>query len=270
MTLQAPLFVRRFLLHSVPPGFQRIRHYGMLASSQKRALLPIARHLLDATAHPLAPTRDELAQLAIVLAVIVRPYRICPVCRVGSMDARFSSTSVFVTEAGQTDPACTDIVIRPAERKLCVHVSLNFFISRHINNLTSKSYSEVLPLLRSWVQERSSTLMEQIERTEKQRAAASARNALRHGLCARTLSLANENPEMLTTLLNDLTAEFQPHTPAERLLIVEMAQAKWHQYRIWLSETSHLNQEMAETANSIARPTLCSISQKHRKTKERT
>ena len=107
--------------------------------------------------------------------------------------------------------------------------------------------------------------IEQIERTEKQRAAsrangthsrgpvtpagkaASARNALRHGLCARTLSLANENPEMLTTLLNDLTAEFQPHTPAERLLIVEMVQAKWHQYRIWLSETSHLNQKMAET-----------------------
>ena len=112
--------------------------------------------------------------------------------------------------------------------------------------------------------------IQQIERTEKQRAAsrangthsrgpvtpagkaASARNALRHGLCARTLSLANENPEMLTTLLNDLTTEFQPHTPSERLLIVEMAQAKWHQYRIWLSETSHLNQKMAETAASVA------------------
>jgi len=121
--------------------------------------------------------------------------------------------------------------------------------------------------------------MEQIERTEKQRTAASARNALPHGLCARTLSLANEDPEMLTTLLNDLTAEFQPHTPARRLLIVEMAQAKrkgidrairhysrnsrrryrcarvaqkWHQYRIWLSETSHLNQKMAETAAAVA------------------
>ena len=108
-----------------------------------------------------------------------------------------------------------------------------------------------------------------IERTEKQRAAsrangthsrrpvtpqgkaASARNALRHGLCAKTLSLANENPEMLTTLLNDLTGEFQPNTPAERLLIVEMAHAKWHQYRTWLSETSHLNQKMAETATTV-------------------
>ena len=113
--------------------------------------------------------------------------------------------------------------------------------------------------------------IQQIERTESQRAAsrangthsrgpvtpagkaASARSALRHGLCARTLTLASENPEMLTTLLNDLTAEFQPHTPAERLLFVEMAQAKRHQYRIWLSETSHLNQKMAETAETFTR-----------------
>ena len=86
MTLDAPEFIRRFLLHSLPPGLQRIRHYGILASSQKRTLLPLARHLLDATAHPLAPTRDELAQLAIVLAVVVQHDRICPACRIGSME----------------------------------------------------------------------------------------------------------------------------------------------------------------------------------------
>ena len=85
MTLDAPEFIRRFLLHSLPPGFQRIRHYGILASSQKRTLLPLARHLLDAKAHPLAPTRDELAQLAIVLAAVLQPFQICPVCRIGSM-----------------------------------------------------------------------------------------------------------------------------------------------------------------------------------------
>jgi len=42
MTLDADEFIRRFLLHSLMPGFQRIRHYGILASSQKRTLLPLA------------------------------------------------------------------------------------------------------------------------------------------------------------------------------------------------------------------------------------
>jgi hypothetical protein len=108
-----------------------------------------------------------------------------------------------------------------------------------------------------------------VERSEKQRAAsrangslsrgpvtpagkaASSRNALRHGLTSKTLTLANENPEMLDSILNGLTEEFQPETDAECMLVLDMAQAKWLQYRIWLSETSHLNQKMAETANAV-------------------
>ena len=82
MTLAATEFIRRILLHSVLPGFQRIRHYGILASSQKRTLLPLARHLLDATAHPLAPTRDELA----LLASILKSIHLCPLCGVGTME----------------------------------------------------------------------------------------------------------------------------------------------------------------------------------------
>lgn len=46
MTLAAAEFVRRFLLHVLPRGFHRIRHYGLLAGSARKASLALARELL--------------------------------------------------------------------------------------------------------------------------------------------------------------------------------------------------------------------------------
>lgn len=46
MTLAADEFIRRFLLHVLPRGFHRIRHYGLLASSARKASLTLARELL--------------------------------------------------------------------------------------------------------------------------------------------------------------------------------------------------------------------------------
>ena len=46
MTLGADEFIRRFLLHVLPRGFHRIRHYGLLAGSARRACLALARKLL--------------------------------------------------------------------------------------------------------------------------------------------------------------------------------------------------------------------------------
>jgi len=48
MTLDAHEFIRRFLLHNLPDGFHRIRHYGFLANGCRRARLVIIRHLLAA------------------------------------------------------------------------------------------------------------------------------------------------------------------------------------------------------------------------------
>lgn len=47
MTLNADEFLRRFLLHVLPLGFQRIRHYGLLANRQREAKLTRCRELLD-------------------------------------------------------------------------------------------------------------------------------------------------------------------------------------------------------------------------------
>ncbi len=55
MTLAADEFIRRFLLHVLPRGFHRIRHYGLLAGSARKASLARARRLLNAA----APSDDD-------------------------------------------------------------------------------------------------------------------------------------------------------------------------------------------------------------------
>ena len=52
MTLAADEFIRRFLLHVLPKGFHRIRHYGLLASAGCKANIARARELI---APPLPP-----------------------------------------------------------------------------------------------------------------------------------------------------------------------------------------------------------------------
>ncbi len=46
MTLGADEFIRRFLLHVLPKGFHRIRHYGLFASASRKANVARVRHLL--------------------------------------------------------------------------------------------------------------------------------------------------------------------------------------------------------------------------------
>ena len=48
MTLAADEFIRRFLLHVLPKGFHRIRHYGLLASAGCKANIARARELITA------------------------------------------------------------------------------------------------------------------------------------------------------------------------------------------------------------------------------
>jgi len=52
MTLTADEFIRRFLLHALPRGFHRIRHYGLLASARRKDYLERARQLLDVAPAP--------------------------------------------------------------------------------------------------------------------------------------------------------------------------------------------------------------------------
>jgi hypothetical protein len=56
MTLSASEFLRRFLIHILPPRFHRIRHFGLLANHQRRRMLRTLRQSLDVVE---APKCDE-------------------------------------------------------------------------------------------------------------------------------------------------------------------------------------------------------------------
>ncbi len=61
MTLSPEEFMRRFLLHVLPSGFHRIRHYGLLANGSRRLSLAAARQLLDVHADVTPAVASEAA-----------------------------------------------------------------------------------------------------------------------------------------------------------------------------------------------------------------
>jgi hypothetical protein len=65
MTLEAHEFMRRFLLHVLPRGFHRIRHYGLLGNAHRTAHLATARALLNAPPPaPISPVASRSGEAA--------------------------------------------------------------------------------------------------------------------------------------------------------------------------------------------------------------
>ncbi|HEU4343575.1 MAG TPA: IS91 family transposase [Candidatus Binatia bacterium] len=83
MTLDAQEFIRRFLLHILPDGFMRIRHFGFLANRSKKLSLARCRKLLDlnpaSSKSPMLSAKDWL--LKITGVDVSR----CPCCHEGTM-----------------------------------------------------------------------------------------------------------------------------------------------------------------------------------------
>ena len=76
MSLTPDEFIRRFLIHSLPDGFHRIRHYGFLANGCRKARLMTIRRLLP-------PPEAASGEPAAVRAFVSRPLfdpTICPCC----------------------------------------------------------------------------------------------------------------------------------------------------------------------------------------------
>ncbi|MGB5451621.1 MAG: transposase, partial [Sedimenticolaceae bacterium] len=75
MTLSTGEFMRRFLLHVLPRGFHRIRHYGLIANAGRRDNLARARELLN-----VPPEVDDAANAGDNPAESVQPTYVCPDC----------------------------------------------------------------------------------------------------------------------------------------------------------------------------------------------
>lgn len=82
MRLPATEFLRRFLLHVLPAGFKRIRHYGLNANRSKQAKLARCRTVLNAPT-PIAPQRESAD--AFVLRLTGRDAGACRHCRHGRL-----------------------------------------------------------------------------------------------------------------------------------------------------------------------------------------
>jgi hypothetical protein len=79
MTLAPHEFIRRFLLHVLPKGFHRIRHYGLLASATCKANIARAKELIAAPLPSIYPsTEHDDADVAAGAAADHRPP--CPCC----------------------------------------------------------------------------------------------------------------------------------------------------------------------------------------------
>ena len=83
LALQPAEFIRRFLLHILPSGFMRIRHYGLLANRAKRDKLAAARAALDHL--PAAQLRHPESVEAFWLRVAHLDIHQCAHCKAGRM-----------------------------------------------------------------------------------------------------------------------------------------------------------------------------------------
>ena len=85
MTLEADEFIRRFLLHVLPDGFQRIRHYGFLAHRYRKAKLALCRQLLGVALTAVVKRQDQPDYRDLYEKLTGRSLRDCPVCHAGHM-----------------------------------------------------------------------------------------------------------------------------------------------------------------------------------------
>jgi putative transposase/transposase-like zinc-binding protein len=85
MTLDAVEFVRRFLMHVLPSGFVRVRHYGLLANRHRREKLARCRELLSVAVTPQADIDPTEPIPPAGRESTVTPTRVCSRCGAGRM-----------------------------------------------------------------------------------------------------------------------------------------------------------------------------------------
>jgi len=86
MTLSADEYIRRFLLHLLPNGFQRIRYYGLLGNRHRKEKLSHCRRLLGMQMpdqHPVVPVQEDYRDRYEDLTG--SSLRQCPQCQRGRM-----------------------------------------------------------------------------------------------------------------------------------------------------------------------------------------
>ena len=81
MTITAEEFIRRFLLHILPPRFMKIRHYGLLGNRNKKTKLAECKRLTNTTNFE----KLEISTLEILKRTLGVDFNLCPICHKGHL-----------------------------------------------------------------------------------------------------------------------------------------------------------------------------------------
>jgi len=85
LTLDAHQFIRRFLLHILPEGFMKIRHFGFLANSCKKENLESIRKQLGVSEQQVEPVPETVVEIMLRLTGV--DISLCPRCQKGHLVA---------------------------------------------------------------------------------------------------------------------------------------------------------------------------------------
>jgi hypothetical protein len=85
MTLHAEEFIRRFLLHVLPRGFVRIRHFGFLANGHRETKLALCRQLLGVPQVDSQPSSASDDWKTLYESLTGKSLTLCPACHQGCM-----------------------------------------------------------------------------------------------------------------------------------------------------------------------------------------
>ena len=92
MTVATDEFIRLFLQHSLPTGFQRIRYYGFLANCHRALKIALCRRLL------FSPVLELLPQAPSFYSVARSQWGFCPKCKVGVLARLFLPPAAWLAD----------------------------------------------------------------------------------------------------------------------------------------------------------------------------
>lgn len=83
MTIASAEFIRRFLMHVLPSGFRKIRHYGLFASRNKAQKLLLCKKLTRTKIT--APEREKKTAFEKLTELLGKDFNLCPCCGIGHL-----------------------------------------------------------------------------------------------------------------------------------------------------------------------------------------
>ena len=81
MTLEADEFIRRFILHILPPRFMKIRHFGLLGNRNKTKKLTLCKSLTNTK----VLAKENISTLELLKRVTGKDFNLCPECGIGHL-----------------------------------------------------------------------------------------------------------------------------------------------------------------------------------------